>query len=104
MHKVASNEAPPELQATAQGLFAGVYQGLAPSMSGFIGFLIIKSDVPAIAGESEDSALARRKALLATRTGFFDDNNGMFRVSAMYHLVSSCLCIGLRYSHCSFSY
>ncbi len=24
---VASNEAPPELQATAQGFFAGVYQG-----------------------------------------------------------------------------
>lgn len=41
---IASSESPTDLKTTAQGLYSGVYYGLAPCMAGLIGFVVLQPD------------------------------------------------------------
>ncbi|RKP19139.1 MFS general substrate transporter [Rozella allomycis CSF55] len=61
---VAVKEAPKHLQATAQGLFSGIYIGLAPSLAGIIGYMLIPDVAPLSEDESEASILNRKLELL----------------------------------------
>jgi MFS family permease len=85
---VAAKEAPPELQATAQGVFSGIYHGLAPAMAGFLGWLLIDNDVEKISGESKEIYHYRRKLKIAEKQGPFHQNSGIFRLSVIFSFLA----------------
>ncbi|EPZ31348.1 MFS general substrate transporter [Rozella allomycis CSF55] len=92
---VAVKEAPIELQATAQGLFSGIYVGLAPSLAGLLGFWLLKTDVPLLPGETKDdlSFKTRRAKELASITGFFNRHQGLFKISWILAMIAFILLI-----------
>jgi MFS family permease len=65
---LAAREAPKEVQATAQGLFSGVFIGLAPSLAGVLGFVLMTDNC--------DSS------------HWFGDHQGLFRVALLLSLLA----------------